>query len=74
MIQFRTCKMIKLRPDAAYDIENALKLINDPIYRCCFNCENVDLDNNKCKKWNATPPIKVVTFGCEAWIYNDIPF
>lgn len=66
--------MIKLRPDAAHDIANAIANINEPLQKCCFTCDNVDLDNDKCKKWNAKPPIKIITFGCPDWIYNDIPY
>jgi hypothetical protein len=73
--------MAKLRTDAYYDLQ---AIINDGleriaeenhIYKCCFNCGNVDLQNNKCKKWNATPPIRVITFGCKDWEDKDgIPF
>lgn len=68
--------MNNFRPDATFDIANAIKEINlkEPLTKSCYNCEYVDLDNNKCKKYNVMPPIKIIVFGCESWEYYRIPF
>lgn len=49
------------------------KMSDVGIIKTCRNCEHVDLGANVCKKYNATPPISVVTTGCPEWeLY--IPF
>lgn len=39
----------------------------------CANCGHADHDKNICRKFNATPPMKVAAEGCRNWVYN-IPF
>lgn len=43
------------------------KMSDTGCIRTCRNCEFVDLDKNICTKYNATPPISVVTTGCDNW-------
>lgn len=33
----------------------------------CGNCEHGDLDSNKCKKFNLTPPMSISCKGCDEW-------
>lgn len=72
---------MKLRTDAYYDLQSiiaeGLERIakENHIYKCCWNCLNVDKLNNKCRKWSVTPPMEVVTFGCKDWIdKEEIPY
>lgn len=41
------------------------------IFKSCLNCEEWVAD--KCGKYQAVPPPKVVYFGCQEWSFN-IPF
>lgn len=70
-----------LRPDAYYDLQsiivdglNRIAKENN-IYKCCWNCLNLDIANDQCGKYKIKPPIKIITLGCESWEDKDkIPF
>lgn len=64
--------MIKFTPDAAHDIINALAIIKEPLNKCCWNCAYSDHEKGMCKKYNAIPPMQIITFGCKDW--DNVPF
>lgn len=43
------------------------KMSDVGIIMTCRNCEHCDMTENKCKLYNAQPPISVVTTGCDQW-------
>ena len=52
-------------------------LVDDGVYRSCLTCDNRrPLDNQattlKCGLGDAVPPVEVLVFGCNSWIY--MPF
>ncbi len=49
------------------------KLEETYVVQQCTNCDHFDLDGNRCEKYNATPPARVVVIGCDQWA-PDIPF
>lgn len=73
--------MPTLRPDAYYDLQaiiaDGLQRIakENHVYKCCWNCVNVNKAQDKCGKYNVKPPIEVITFGCRDWEDQDqIPY
>ena len=39
----------------------------------CMNCEHYNRQN-MCDKFQAAPPEHILSSGCEAWEFDDIPF
>lgn len=48
-------------------------MVNSFTWECCLNCDQWRTSDDKCGKYDATPPIKVITIGCVDWECN-IPF
>jgi len=54
-----------------------VKLTPDPegAHSTCITCVNFDESRDKCTKYNAKPPSRVIAFGCKDYNDNlDIPF
>jgi len=49
------------------------KMINCDYWQSCQNCAHMDHNTNKCKLFNAVPPVDVIAVGCENFQY-EIPF
>ena len=43
------------------------KMSDVGVIMTCRNCEHCDLEKSLCRKYNAQPPISVVTTGCDEW-------
>lgn len=39
----------------------------------CLTCENIDIENNICKKYGSQPPLRIIVAGCAAYD-PEIPF
>lgn len=37
------------------------------LFKTCLNCKSFDEPSEICSKFNARPPARVITFGCEAF-------
>lgn len=67
----------KIRHEAKSSIQLSLEnaFQNIYIYQCCLNCENFVEKTELCLLVNKRPPVRILTYGCEAWIERDtIPF
>ncbi len=53
------------------------KLVADHMQRaikCCPNCENFGVKDEKCSLNGMRPPAHIIAFGCECFVDNDVPF
>jgi hypothetical protein len=50
-------------------VDDALSEAN--VLNCCVNCKKFNEQTEICSKWNARPPARVITFGCE--LFDMIP-
>ena len=51
-------------------MQHDLKALPEPQ---CMNCEHYGRGNS-CDKFQAAPPEHILSSGCEAWVFDDIPF
>jgi hypothetical protein len=42
-------------------------------HKSCFSCTRLDLDENVCRHFKSTPPLRIAQVGCAAY-EPDIPF
>ncbi len=64
---------VKLEKEAARAIMQQELLDNDVLHSC-LNCEYWIEKDDKCERYNLTPPPKIIVFSCgEGWTYR-IPF
>lgn len=45
-----------------------------PLQRSCLDCAHFDEPSERCKVADARPPARVIAFGCERFVLNDIPW
>lgn len=67
----------KTRHEAAATIQLAITnaLERTHLYQSCINCENFVEQKELCLLANKRPPVRILVFGCEAWVERDsIPF
>jgi len=69
----------KLRIDALYDIQtalyNAIRALDQPLYRSCLNCMKFNEKAELCALCNQRPPAKVIAYGCDQWEdVREVPY
>lgn len=42
-------------------------------HKSCFSCNHCDVEENLCRHWKSTPPMKIIKVGCPAYEI-DVPF
>ena len=55
------------------DIELRSEMVKQHVWQCCLNCVEYNSLEEKCGKYNARPPLKVVIVGCKEYD-EDVPF
>jgi len=48
---------------------------SEEVVKSCLSCEFFNEQAEKCNKWNARPPARIIAFGCPDYLDKDcIPF
>lgn len=58
-------------------LEQAIEVMTNDLHALpmpqCMNCEHLNR-SSKCDKFDAEPPAHILSTGCDAWEFDDIPF
>lgn len=55
-------------------LENAVKEALPPVQRTCLACVHFDEPSEHCKRYSARPPARVIAYGCDAFVLDDVPW